>query len=93
MIVEGTKQNQVRFKKLASGRIVKMLDEQYLRADVPCGVSNCPLCETNPNCRLELALKGAVADRAMAVDRDENEVAERKTIDKVFIIDHLFALN
>ena len=91
MIVGGKKLNQVRFKKLASGKIVKMLDEQYLRQDVPCGVSNCPLCETNPNCKLELDLLGA--DKVMAaVESDESEEV-CKSIDKIFIIDHHFALN
>jgi len=70
-----------------------MLDEQYLRQDVPCGLTRCPLCETNPNCKLELALKGAQADRVMAIDSEDEEggVATRKTIDKIFIIDHHFA--
>ena len=94
MIVGGRKLNQVRFKKLASGKIVKMLDEQYLRQDVPCGVTNCPVCETNPNCKLELLLKGAApVDRVMAATDPENDMEERKKIDKVFIIDHHFALN
>lgn len=86
----------MRFKKLASGKIVKMLDEQYLRQDIPCGHVSCPVCETNPNCRLELALKGArPVDKVMVMaDDDENdEIEVRKTIDKVFIIDHHFALN
>lgn len=63
---------------------------------MPCGHTGCPVCETNPYCRLELGLKGAArvvpADIAMSGD-DQNEVEVRKTIDKVFIIDHHFALN
>ena len=56
---------------------------------------SCPVCETNPNCRLELALKGVcpAADKVMAMDGDDDEIEVRKTIDKVFIIDHHFALN
>jgi len=75
-----------------------MLDEQYLREDVPCGHMSCPVCETNQFCKLELGLIGAHhvnADQAMSaegVDDDQNEVV-RKTIDKIFIIDHHFALN
>lgn len=74
-----------------------MLDEQYLRNDVPCGHTSCPVCETNPYCRLELGLinaKNINSDQMMVAesDDDQNEVV-RKTIDKVFIIDHHFALN
>ena len=58
MIVGGRKMNQVRFRKLASGKIVKTLDEQYLRGDIPCGLVNCPLCDVNHNCRLQLELAG-----------------------------------
>ena len=94
MIVGGKKLNQVRFKKLASGKIVKMLDEQYLRQDVPCGLANCPICEANPNCKLELLLKGAQPDRVMAMGSEDEDGAEpRKKIDKIFILDHHFALN
>ena len=30
--------NQIKFKKLANGKIVKSVDEQYLRSDIPCGL-------------------------------------------------------
>ena len=95
MIVGGRKTNQVRFRKLASGKIVKVLDEQYLRQDVPCGLKNWPGSENNPNCRLELNLIGrpAAGDRVMAAAAADDEPEERKTIDKIFIIDHHFALN
>ena len=58
MIVGGRKSNQVKFRKLASGKIVKTLDEQYLRGDIPCGIVNCPLFDVNPNCKLQLVMKG-----------------------------------
>ena len=78
-----------------------MLDEQYLRQDVPCGVVSCPVCETNPHCRLELCLRGVAAapqqpDRVMSsVDEagEDDYVEPRQVIDKIFIIDHHFALN
>ena len=74
-----------------------MLEEQYLREDVPCGHTSCPICETNPYCRLELGLIGAKnvnSDDMMIAESDEDQNAVvRKTIDKVFIIDHHFALN
>ena len=58
MIVGGRKMNQVRFRKLASGKIVKTLDEQYLRGDIPCGLATCPRCDVNQNCRLQLEMAG-----------------------------------
>ena len=75
-----------------------MLDEQYLREDVPCGVLACPVCETNPHCRLELELRGVQSasqpDRVMSsIDDADDYVEPRKSIDKIFIIDHHFALN
>ena len=75
-----------------------MLDEQYLRQDVPCGVGVCPICETNPNCRLELNLRGIEAasqpDRVMSgIGDDDDYIEPRRVIDKIFIIDHHFALN
>ena len=75
MIVGGKKLNQVRYKKLAIGKIVKMLDEQYLRQDVPFSVSNFPLCETNASCKLELKLVGAGKVMAAVVsDASENVI-------------------
>jgi len=34
----------VRFRKLANGKIVKSVEEQYLRSDIPCGHISCPMC-------------------------------------------------
>jgi len=39
--------NHTRFRKLASGKIVKTVDEQYLRSDIPCGHNACPICDKN----------------------------------------------
>jgi hypothetical protein len=41
------KVNKVGYRKLASGKIVKNLDEQYLRKEMACGISSCPFCEKN----------------------------------------------
>lgn len=38
MIVAGQKVNQPKFVKLNNGRIIKKVDEQYIREDIPCGV-------------------------------------------------------
>ena len=56
MIVGGRKTNLVKFRKIASGKIVKTLDEQYLRSDIPCGLANSPFDDSNENCRLQLEL-------------------------------------
>lgn len=47
MIVGGTKINQTKFVKLNNGRIVKKIDEQYIREDIPCGLAACPFCDKN----------------------------------------------
>jgi len=47
MIVGGTKINQTKFVKLNNGRIVKKIEEQYLREDIPCGLAECPFCDKN----------------------------------------------
>lgn len=47
MIVAGSKQNQPKFVKLNNGRIIKKIDEQYIREDLPCGLSTCPFCDKN----------------------------------------------
>ena len=94
MIVGGRKLNQVKFRKLASGKIVKTLDEQYLRGDIPCGVATCTQCDVNPNCRLQLELNGHEQSRKVDVDMsDEDGGPLADKIDKIFIIDHHFALN
>lgn len=77
--------NHTRFRKLASGKIVKTVDEQYLRSDIPCGHNACPICDKNDHCRLELSLAGQ--DTQM----DTGDMPAR--IDKIFIIDHHFALD
>ena len=38
------KTNKVSFKKLQNGKIVKNVDEQYIRSDLPCGLKGCPVC-------------------------------------------------
>lgn len=47
MIVDGKKINQAKFVKLHNGRIIKRVDEQYIRQDLPCGLANCPFCDKN----------------------------------------------
>jgi hypothetical protein len=47
MIVSGSKVNQAKFIKLNNGRIVKKVEEQYIRADVPCGLHDCSFCDRN----------------------------------------------
>ena len=47
MIIGGTRQNAVKFRKLQNGKIVKTVDEQYLRSDIPCGHVSCPMCSFN----------------------------------------------
>jgi hypothetical protein len=105
MIVGGRRQNQVRFRKLANGKIVKTLDEQYLRNDLPSGLANCPITESNPSCRLQLKLIGqdqkmrssnvvsASSHTQGDAEENQNEVGTSPTIDKIFIVDHHFALN
>lgn len=39
--------NKIGYKKLNNGKIVKSVEEQYLRQDVPCGVKQCPFCDKN----------------------------------------------
>ena len=78
-----------------------MLDEQYLRQDVPSGLKNDPGSEVNPNCRLELSElnNGVQRDTLMAQSSVANDADDadqdvgRKYIDKIFVIDHHFALN
>ena len=41
-----TKVNKIGYRKLANGKIVKSVEEQYVRTDLPCGVRKCPLCDT-----------------------------------------------
>jgi len=36
--------NKVTYRKLNNGKIVKSVDEQYIRDDLPCGIKHCPLC-------------------------------------------------
>jgi len=38
MIIGAEKVNTVKFVKLKSGKIVRQVDEQYLRKDIPCGL-------------------------------------------------------
>ena len=65
---------------------------------MPCGLATCPVCETNPNCHLELGLKGSGPNQkdvvmAGAASDDDGQMEVKKSIDKIFIIDHHFALN
>lgn len=53
MILNSGRVNTVKFKKLINGKIIKSVEEQYLRADLPCGLKNCPLCDTNESKPLE----------------------------------------
>ena len=39
--------NNSEFIKLNGGKIFMQVEEQYLRSDIPCGLSNCPLCDKN----------------------------------------------
>jgi hypothetical protein len=43
----GKKVNQVKYRKLNNGKIVKQVDEQYIRQDLPCGLEKCPFCDKN----------------------------------------------
>lgn len=47
MIISAEKVNTIKFIKLKSGKIVRNVDEHYLRKDIPCGLVNCPLCDRN----------------------------------------------
>ena len=47
MIISAERVNTVKFVKLKSGKIIRQVDEQYLRPDVPCGLTNCPFCDKN----------------------------------------------
>ena len=47
MIISADRVNTVKFVKLKSGKIIRQVEEQYLRADVPCGITTCPLCDKN----------------------------------------------
>ena len=39
--------NTVKFKKIANGKIIRNVEEQYLRRDLPCGLEACPECDKN----------------------------------------------
>ena len=111
MIVAGTKQNQPKFAKLNNGRIIKKIDEQYIRCDLPCGLANCPFCDKNYSkppapylflsaaCRLHLQLasahenKRADAHMRSADSSNSDDESGGEAIDRVFVIDHQFALN
>ena len=96
MIVGGRKTNLVKFKKIASGKIVKTIEEQYLRSDIPCGIANSPFDDSNTNCRLKLELADKKGYRRVSENEemeDEDSENETKRIDKIFIIDHHFALD
>ena len=54
MIIGAEKVNTVKFVKLRSGKIVRQIEEQYLRKDIPCGIQNCPLCDKNDSKHLSL---------------------------------------
>lgn len=60
MIISAEKINTVKFRKLKSGKIVRVIDEQYLRSDIPCGLTECPLCDRNESkilfCKLQFRL-------------------------------------
>jgi len=47
MFSGGSQVNHAKFRKLMSGKIVKQIEEQYLRNDVPCGYKECALCDVN----------------------------------------------
>lgn len=38
------KTNKIGYRKLNNGKIIKSVDEQYVRNDLTCGVRQCPLC-------------------------------------------------
>jgi len=91
MISNSTRVNRVVYKKLQNGKIIKTVEEQYLRKDIPCGLSNCPICDKNesnkiPNppfidCTIEMALSGQMQEK------------EESAIPDLFILDHEFLLN
>lgn len=86
--------NQPKFRKLANGKIVKTVEEQYIRQDVPCGLCDCPVCDRNFSCRLKFEdLRSQDAEMVSA--DDDNEVDFINTGDSpgcngVFIVDHWF---
>jgi hypothetical protein len=89
-----------KFKKLNNGKIVKSVDEQYLRNDVPCGLNDCPLCDVNATCLLQLNLQNKKASRDVTMHTHEeggifvDPSYCHKTIDnRIYIIDHHFALD
>lgn len=75
MIVAGQKLNQPKFRKLANGKIMKTVEEQYIRQDVPCGLTDCPMCDRNFTCRLKYEDTNSSDDVNMAsADEDNAEV-------------------
>jgi hypothetical protein len=66
-----------------NGKIMKTVDEQYVRQDVPCGLSDCPLCDKNFSCRIKL--------EQTATDSKMVEDDQAPGCNRVFIIDHWFA--
>ena len=46
--------NNVKNKKTAKGKIIKLIEEQYIRTDLPCGFASCPFCDATPRCVLKL---------------------------------------
>ncbi|CDW74058.1 exosome complex exonuclease rrp44 [Stylonychia lemnae] len=47
MLLTSKRVNTVKFRKLQNGKIVKQVEEQYIRSDIPCGIKNCPFCDIN----------------------------------------------
>lgn len=77
------KTNKISYRKLANGKIVKSVDEQYLRSDLPSGLS-----------KLSFKFKGGMAESKADADMassGEGDGANEQSC--IYIIDHLFALN
>ena len=103
MIISAERVNTVKFIKLKSGKIVRQVEEQYLRNDIPCGLSNCPLCDKNESnnlfyksidCNLSLEFKSShLMKRDEEMKGDDESEAATQIADKIYIVDHSFALN
>jgi len=104
MIIGAEKVNTVKFVKLKSGKIVRQIEEQYLRKDIPCGISNCPLCDRNESktsiiflfyidCNLNVEFKSSAkvsrdVEMKMGDNDDSYGASAVMVADKIYIVDH-----
>ena len=66
--------NNVKYKKTAKGKIIKLIEEQYIRTDLPCGFAACPFCDANPRCVLALNPLDAAEEQLLSAQPNSAEL-------------------